>query len=145
MHPIGSQLATFTGKNPCEAIAAALVSNGYIKPDSARLAALGLGFPRGCHWTLTLSESVVSIDLTEDEPGRWRMVIRRDVPVRPIAVSKRKASANDERDATERVYRMAQELHPVLRSVCQDLTWARIGATDAPAHLEPIPPDITDD
>jgi len=142
MHPIGSQIATFAAENPCEAVSAALASNGYIKPDSSRLAALGLGFPGGCHWTLTLPESVISITLTEDEPGRWRMGIRRDVPVRPTVVSRRTPSTNDERRATERVYRMARELHPVLRSVCKDLAWVRIGATDeAVTRPEPIPPD----
>jgi hypothetical protein len=146
MHPVGSQLATFTGQNPCRAIASALASKGYIEPDSGRLAALGLGFPYGCHWSLTLSGTVISINVTDDGPGRWQLVIRRDVPVRPIAVSKRKASADGEKEATERVYRMAQELHPVLRSVCEDLTWVRIGASgDAASHLEPIPPDSAPD
>ena len=146
MHPIGSQVATFTGKKPCEAVSAALASKGYIRPDSSGLGALGLGFPGGCHWTLTLPESVISITLTEDDPGRWRLVISRDVPVRPTVVSRRTPSAKDEQEATERVYRMAHELHPVLRSVCNDLTWVRIGATDeAATHLEPIPPDPRQD
>jgi hypothetical protein len=118
------------------------VSKGYVEPDCVRLAALDLGFPHGCYWSLTLSGSVISISLTEDGSGCWQMVVRRDVPVRPVAVSKRKPSVDEEREATERVYRMAQELHSVLRSVREDLTWVRIGETDeAVKHLEPISPD----
>jgi hypothetical protein len=142
MHPIGTQVATFTGNCPCRAIAAALVSKGRIEPDSARLAALDLAFPDGCHWSLTVSGAVISISVTEHGAGRRQLVVRRDVPVRPSFVSKREPSAAEEREVTERVYRIAQELHPVLGSVCQDITWARIGETgDTLTHLEPVPPD----
>jgi len=143
MHPPGSQIATLSGKNPCRAIADALAAKGYIQPEAERLAALGLGFPLGCHWSLALSASVISVSVTEDSPGHWQIVIRRDIPIRPRVVRKRTPSIEEERQATAWVYELALQLHPALRSVCDEITWARAGdAEQSVAHREPIPPDV---
>lgn len=121
--PILLHAARFGGDNRCREVADFLSQRGYLPAPTTNIA---FTYPGGGDWPVRVAGQVLTVRIALDAThvGEcWLMTVGPLEAVRPKVVSKRGLSPEERRALSTLAYRLACELHELLRSLGSAPSW----------------------